>query len=327
MQLFRRKTRSKPSFTRLFFTTDIHGSEPAFNKFLGAAEHYEADPIVLGGDITGKMMISIMRVAIGWEANLFGQTMTAETEAEVKALEGVIQTNGFYPYRTTPDEVSELEADPARVDAVFGRLMQESVARWVQMAEDKLRGSGEKVYVSLGNDDREDLIPILEASDVVTYADGKVLPLDESHEMASVGYGNMTPWKCPRDLPETELAEKIEAVTSQVADMARCVFNFHVPPYDSNLDLAPELDDDLRPVVVGGQPNIIPVGSTAVRKAIEQHQPLAGLHGHVHESRGVCKIGRTMCLNPGSEYSEGLLRGVMLNLRDGKVLSHQFVSG
>lgn len=327
MGLFRSKAASARAFTRVFFTTDVHGSEPAFLKFLGAAGHYNADVLILGGDITGKMLISVIKEPGGWYAFLFGQRVSAQTDTEVAELENVIRTNGFYPYRTTREEVTALEGDPQRVDELFSQLMRQSVARWLQMAEDRLGGSGVKVYVSLGNDDRDDLIPVLEGSELVTYPDGKVVPLDDKHEMASVGYGNMTPWKCPRDLPEEELAKKIEQAVSGVQNMERCVFNFHVPPYDTDLDLAPELDAELRPVLTAGQPNIIPVGSTAVREAIERYQPLAGLHGHVHESRGVTTIGRTICINPGSEYSEGVLRGVLLNLRDGKVLSHQFVSG
>jgi Icc-related predicted phosphoesterase len=325
--LFRSKSSSENTFTRVFFTTDVHGSEPAFLKFLGAAGHYNANVLILGGDITGKMLISVIKEPRGWYAFLFGKRVSAETESEAAELENVIRTNGFYPYRTTQEEVGELEQSPQRVDELFSDLMRQSVARWLQMAEDKLGGSGVRVFISLGNDDRDDLIPVLEGSKVVTYPDGKVVSLDEKHEMASVGYGNMTPWKCPRDLPEEELAKKIEEAISQVGNMEHCVFNFHVPPYDTDLDLAPELDAELRPVLIAGQPNIIPVGSTAVREAIERYQPLAGLHGHVHESRGVTRIGRTLCINPGSEYSEGVLRGVLLNLKDGRILSHQFVSG
>lgn len=327
MRLFRKGGSDSRRFTRIYFTTDIHGSEPAFIKFLNSAKHYQADAIVLGGDITGKMLIAIMRTEAGWESHLFGQRRVAETEAELAEMEKAIRTNGYYPYRTTREEVAELEADPDKLDNLFTELMKESVARWVEMAEDRLDGEEVKVFISLGNDDRDDVIPILEGSSVVTYADSKVLRLDEQHEMASVGYANMTPWRCPRDVTEQELARIIDEVVAEVEDVERCVFNFHVPPYDSGLDLAPELDEELRPVLVGGQPNIIPVGSTAVRAAIERWQPLAGLHGHIHESRGTSKIGRTLCINPGSEYSEGLLRGVLLNLQDRKVLSHQLVSG
>lgn len=327
MRFFKRNKAGSRSFTRIFFTTDVHGSETAFRKFVNAAEHYQAGAIVLGGDITGKLVISIIRGQGRWEADLFGQIHVAETEGEVADLERIIRTNGFYPYRTTSEEVEELHADPAKVDALFTRLMKESVARWMQIAEDRLAGKGVGCFICLGNDDRDDVIPIIEQSEVVTYSDGTVIYLDDQHEMASCGYSNMTPWHCPRDVTEEELAKKIEAVVSQVDNLQNCIFNFHVPPYDSNLDLAPELDEELKPVQVGGQPKIVPVGSTAVRDAIERHQPMLGLHGHIHECRGVSEIGRTVCINPGSEYSEGVLRGVLVNFRDGKLLSHQFVAG
>lgn len=327
MRLFKRGKARDRAYTRVFFTTDLHGSETAFIKFVNAAEHYQAGAIVLGGDITGKMMISIIQRPGRWEASLFGQLHVAETETELEGLERAIRTNGFYPYRTTPEEVEELYADPARVDSLFTRMMKESLARWMQIAEDKLAGQGVGCFVCLGNDDRDEIIPVIEQSEVVTYVDGKVVHLDEKHEMASCGYSNMTPWHCPRDITEEELAQKIEAVVSQVEDLSNCVFNFHTPPYDSNLDLAPELDEDLKPILAAGQPKIIPVGSRAVRDAIERYQPMLGLHGHIHESRGAQAIGRTLCINPGSEYSEGVLRGVLVNFRDGKLLSHQFVAG
>jgi Icc-related predicted phosphoesterase len=60
------------------------------------------------------------------------------------------------------------------------------------------------------------------------------------------------------------------------------------------------------------------VGSKAVRRAIETYQPILSLHGHIHESRGVATIGRTVCINPGSEYPDGVLRGAIVDFdRDG----------
>ena len=70
-----------------------------------------------------------------------------------------------------------------------------------------------------------------------------------------------------------------------------------------------------------------PGGSSAVRSAIEKHQPLLGLHGHIHESKGFVKIGRTFCVNPGSEYGEGILRGVIIDLEDGKVKNFLLTQG
>jgi len=37
----------------------------------------------------------------------------------------------------------------------------------------------------------------------------------------------------------------------------------------------------------GGQMVFAGAGSRAVRNAIEKHQPMLGLHGHIHEAQGV----------------------------------------
>jgi len=68
-------------------------------------------------------------------------------------------------------------------------------------------------------------------------------------------------------------------------------------------------------------------GSKSVRRAIEKYQPLLGLHGHIHESQSVAKIGKTTCINPGSEYGEGVLRGCIVILGDGKIEGYQMTRG
>jgi Icc-related predicted phosphoesterase len=155
----------------------------------------------------------------------------------------------------------------------------------------------------------------------------QVVALDDKHEMASLGYSNITPWRCPRDIPEEELSKKIEALIAQVKNMPNCIFNFHCPPYDTGIDTAPHLDQNLKPVFKAGEVEMIPVGSKSTRKAIEQHQPLLGLHGHIHESKGAFKIGRTICLNPGSEYSEGMLRGALVDLHDKGLKNYVLTTG
>jgi Icc-related predicted phosphoesterase len=69
------------------------------------------------------------------------------------------------------------------------------------------------------------------------------------------------------------------------------------------------------------------VGSKAVRTAIEKHYPLLGLHGHVHESRGKTALGRTLCFNPGSFYTEGILTGAVIDLDKKGVKRWFFFSG
>ena len=328
MQWFKRNKQEKQkAYTRIFFATDIHGSEPCFMKFIRAANFYKADVLVLGGDITGKQIVAIEQRTDVWYAYLFGQEWIAHNPAELMELENNIRSNGFYPCVVTPGEMKVLEADPIKVEVLFARLMSETVARWIHVAEERLRGIPVKCFISPGNDDQFDLDQILMSSDVVSYPEGQVVDLDGVHSMVSCGYANMTPWRCPRDIEDEELLVRLQAILEKVEDPSRCVFNFHAPPYDSTLDSAPELGPDLRPVMVGGSENIIPVGSKAVREMIEKYQPIVSLHGHIHECRGAVEIGKTVCLNPGSEYSEGVLRGALINLHEGKLLSYQFVAG
>lgn len=305
--------------TRIFFATDIHGSERAFLKFLTAGTFYKANAVILGGDITGKMIVPIVKRKDGThEAQFLGSQIIMQSEVELQALEKNIRLNGQYPHIVTEEEKARLDVDPNAVDKLFTDIMTDSVKRWVGIAEKRLANSGVRCYLMPGNDDRFELDSVLEESRFVVNPEGKVLQIDDSHEMISTGFANMTPWNCPRDIPENELAQKIQALAQGVADMQHCIFNFHCPPFGSGLDSAPELKD-LKPTGIS-----VPVGSVAVRDAIEKYQPLLSLNGHIHESYGFRKIGRTLCLNPGSEYSEGILRGVVINLDKDK-FTHLFV--
>src|SRR6202023_3487600 len=127
---------------------------------------------------------------------------------------------------------------------------------------------------------------------------------------------------------EEELGKRLAKMLDAVPAGRQVVVNFHNPPYSSGLDFAAELDANLMPVLRGGKPSIIPVGSKAVREAIKKYQPVVGLHGHIHESRGAQKIGRTLCLNPGSDYSSGVLRGAVLDIaQDGSCLDFLLTTG
>lgn len=315
--------------TRMFYTTDLHGSEQCFLKFINAGKFYKASVLVCGGDITGKMIVPLIETGEGgYEAQFLGKSQTAKSEDDAKQLEKSIMYAGYYPFRTTKDEMTKLNQNPADVDRLFSDLMRQRVDRWVKTAEEKLKGTGIKCMITPGNDDRMNIDEVLNVSQFVINPEGKIVSIDDRHEMISTGYTNITPWNCPRDISEEELAKRIEEVVSKVTNMQTCIFNFHCPPYDSNIDSAPKLDKDLKPVVSpGGEMLMIPVGSKAVRAAMEKHQPLLGLHGHIHESRGTAKIGRTLCLNPGSEYGEGILRGALITLEDDKIKSYQFTSG
>ena len=301
--------------SRIFFVTDLHGSEPCFKKFLNAAKVYKANILILGGDLTGKMIVPILENEGSWKTKFLGKETQVKSQDELIKLESQIRSCGYYPYTSNQSEFDELNSSPDKVHSLFMNLMLEQVSRWMTLAEERLASTGVQLYVTGGNDDPLEIEPVLNKSKYVINPENRVVDIGGGMEMASSGFGNKTPWKCPRDLEEDVLLEKLESITSQVHNTEKAVFNLHVPPYDSGLDMAPQLDETLKvDAHAGTGVTMVPVGSKAVRSVIEKYQPMIGLHGHIHESRGITKIGRTTCINPGSEYGEGFLRGVAIDL-------------
>ncbi len=314
--------------TRLFFVTDVHGSDVCFKKFINAGKFYGVGVLILGGDITGKTIVPVIERSDGlYNASFLGKQVELRSRKEVDDLVKKVRDSGAYPYETNGDEFEKLNSDPKMVRELFIRLMKETLQRWFALAEERLRGTGIQCLVSPGNDDFFELDEVLNSPSIVVNPEEKVVQIGGGNEMITLGYANHTPWNSPREVDEEVLEGKIEAMVAQVKDMKRAVFNLHVPPIETVLDQAPKLDSDFKPVISGGNLVMIPAGSTAVRKAIEKHQPLIGLHGHIHESRGIMKLGGTLCLNPGSEYNTGILRGALVELDGDKIKSHVLTSG
>jgi uncharacterized protein len=311
---------------KVFFATDIHGSEICWRKFLNAAAFYKADLVVLGGDVTGKVMVPIVAHQGHWQVTVRGQEYRLETQQELDDIQRQIRNSGSYPAIVSPDELQQLSNEEGAVDRRFTVEMTRSLDRWLDMADGKLRGGEIPCILNGGNDDIWEIDDIIEQSPCVSFAEGKVIDLG-GFQLVSMGWTNPTPWDTFREAPEPELATKIEAVVSQVPDMERAIFNFHAPPYGTGLDEAPALDAELRPMHGGAV--MKPVGSTAVRDAIMKHQPMLSVHGHIHESRAIKKMGRTLAINPGSVYGDGVLQGALieLNAKKGKVAKYLLVNG
>jgi Icc-related predicted phosphoesterase len=323
--------KKKKKLTRLFFATDIHGSERAFMKFVNAGKFYKMDVLVLGGDITGKMIVPIVEKNDGsHSANYLGNDFQFSSEEDILAFEGDVRNAGYYPTRMSQDEYDTVKDDENAADELFERLMGETVDRWLKIAAERLEPLDIKMYITGGNDDDLRMNQFFEKSEWAEYVEDKVVFIDEHHEMISSAYVNPTPWETPREATEEELAEKIEAMIAQLENIENSIWNFHAPPYDSGLDVAPALDTSVyppAPIMQSGELVYTNVGSKAVKDAIVKYQPMLGLHGHIHEAKGVRKIGRTMCMNPGSEYSEAILRGIIVNLDEKGVKSYQTTSG
>jgi Icc-related predicted phosphoesterase len=294
---------------RIFFATDLHGSEMCWRKFLNAAKFYDADVLICGGDMTGKAIVPIVEENGHFTVTLGGQTQTV-TSDQVSDVEGQIRRKGYYPLRMNVERLQELDQHPERRAETFQVVMLEGVQRWMEMAKDKLGGSGVRIFVCPGNDDEMEVDDVVRKSEMVQLGEGQMLEID-GFTMISTGWSNHTPWNTHREETEEQLGERIEAMAKQVPDSSRAIFNLHCPPFKSGLDEAPAIDADLK-LLHGGR----------------AHQPLLSLHGHIHESKGAVKLGKTLSINPGSSYEEGMLMGAIIQLDPKKgIKSYQLVNG
>ena len=300
--------------TRIFFSCDPHGNELVWKKYLRMAGHYKADVIVLSGDLTGKAIVPIIKKASGeWYSCPYGEVKKYYSKKEVEREIQSLRREAFYAVEITQEEAEEFQKDEKKMDNLFIGVMKETLDRWLSMVEEQVP-KNVKVVVNPGNDDHFAIDDVIKRHDGVIYPLGKVVDIDEKHPMISCAWVNTTPWDTPRECSEKDLMKKLEKEFRRVADHENLICNFHAPPFGTLLDIAPKLTKDLRVIMDFGRPVMEPVGSKAVREAILKYQPLLSLHGHIHEASAHCNLGRTVCVNPGSDYRKGALRGYVIDL-------------
>ena len=315
--LFKRK-QEENSQVKILFATDVHGSDIVFKKFINAGLIYGVDAFIIGGDITGKALHPIVDLGNG------RYEYEGREYSDIKPVIEEIRSKGEYYVIVSKEEYEEMKNNKKLVDEAFKRAITEVILGWDRIASEKLKDKKTPIYINLGNDDPEYLFDVLKQTENFVVTEGEVIDI-KGHEMISFGYVNPTPWNTPRELPEEELYKRLETEVSKLKNVERAIFNFHAPPINTNLDNAPLLDSNLKPVIKGGMIVYTHVGSISVRKIIEKYQPLVGLHGHIHESKGFDKIGRTMVFNPGSEYDAGILHALYLVISGDKIKGHMFI--
>jgi len=318
--------KKKETETKILFATDMHGSEGVWRKFLNASSMMKINVAICGGDLTGKMIVPIIKRKDGKYGYYFlGKNHLIDSSALEKASKDV-RGIGYYPYLTNEKEFEEMHENRDKVDEVFSEVMISTLKNWLDLIREKVP-SETRVVVCPGNDDRFPVDDLIKDHPDVINAEGKVIDIDESHEMISTGWVNPSPWKTTREEDDEKLEVRLEKYISQLKNTESAIFNFHAPPYQTKLDEAPLLDENLNPVLEGGRVVMVPVGSKAVRKMIEKYQPFLGLHGHIHEASGSIKIGKTYCVNPGSEYAEGILRAFLIEFKGNKITRLQRIEG
>ena len=313
--------------TRVLYGSDFHGSELVYRKFLASGIQYKANALIVGGDVTGKAMVPVIHQGGGrYQAHLFGAERTATSPDELEALKRAIGNVGFYPIVLEKDEAQELESDPAKMGARFEYEMCQRVREWMALAEEKLVPQNITMYFMAGNDDLSSIDEAVAGFKHIRNPDMKRFELEGGYELVGNSNANMTPWACARDIEEAELAKKLDTLAGMIQNPERTIAVIHVPPLGSGLDTCPDLDKDLKIITQGGQVVMKSAGSTAVKAFIEKVQPLLTLHGHIHESPGHVRNGRTLSINTGSEYAEGIMKAAIINLENGRVKGHLLIS-
>jgi Icc-related predicted phosphoesterase len=322
----------KEGIVTLFYVTDLHGSQIAYRKFLNAAQSYGVDALICGGDVAGKQMYPIIADGSGRQTvEMDGRVHVLDSPDALAEAKAAIGSRGGYDVELTREEAQRLAGDEAGRDELFTQLVQVRLAEWIELAEERLKDSDVRVYITGGNDDSVAMLdPLVKAgSERVIASEDRVVEVC-GYPMVSLGWSNTTPWATPRETTEDNLAQMLKDAVERLSDYERAIFNLHVPPKDSSLDTCAVLDTSKwppEPVFVGGEPQTFGAGSTSVDSVIRERQPLLGLHGHIHESAGVKKIGRTTCVNPGSDYTDGTLRGAVIALRGNTVKGIQRTTG
>jgi Icc-related predicted phosphoesterase len=315
---------------RILFVADIHGADLILRKSLRAVAEYGISVLILAGDLSGKSLHPMVERADGtFGAQGRSGVVESLSAAAAGELERELADQGQYSFRCTQAEFQELKQNPAAVNRIFTGRIIDRLEGWRDLIASRLDLRAVQTFITPGNDDPPDLDEILQSFEPRGIFSNLQAPHDfGANEMITLDFTNPTPWNTPREMSERDLSWKIEEKVRRLARPERAIFNFHCPPFRTKLDLAPKLDRNLRPVSSPGAETEVHVGSTAVRRAIEELQPLLSLHGHIHESAGEDSLGRTTCLNPGSEYWTGILHAYVVEIdADGDLRSYVRVEG
>jgi uncharacterized protein len=325
---WRKKDKAADSEVKIFFASDLHGSNVCFKKFINGAQFYGADVLVLGGDLTGKAVIPIAEQAdgsfIGFQ---HGESVKIRDECELDEFVKRQGNMGFYPTVMSESEYQRLKADAGAQVTLFKKLVLERVREWANIAAQKLKGTDIPLVALPGNDDFREVDEILAQAPHFDFHEMEVCKFKGGYQMLYCGGSTPTPWDTEREYTEEQYVSRFAELLPQVADMSRCIFNVHVPPFGTALDRCPKLDENLQVVYEMGLPVQTHAGCQTLLEVIKEHQPLLGLHGHVHEGRAKINIGKTICINPGSVYPEGILQGAMITLRGPEVAQASLSQG
>jgi uncharacterized protein len=139
-----------------------------------------------------------------------------------------------------------------------------------------------RLLVQIGNMDSSEVEELLEEQGLNVHA--RTTDLGHGVGLVAVGHSTPTPFGTPSEVSDEQIASWLESGSRDSGRFRHLLLMAHTPPYETAADRLP-----------GG----VSVGSIAVRRFIEEHQPEVCITGHIHEARSVDRIGRTTVINPG----------------------------
>jgi Icc-related predicted phosphoesterase len=264
-----------------FFVTDLHGHTDRYAKLFACIVAERPNAVFLGGDLlpSGSSFL-----------------MPTDTEHPDFVIDYLVPS--FMKLRDA------LDTDYPSLFVILGNddprseepeiLNAASNGLWSYMHERKAGFAGFDVYGYACVPPTPFLLKDWERYDVSRYVDPGCISPEEGRRSVAVGESDVK-WRT--------IAKDLDSLVND-DPMDRAIFLFHTPPYDTPLDRA-ALDGKMYEYVALD----VHVGSIAVRRFIEQRQPLLTLHGHVHEAARLTgqwktRLGRTLCMNGAHDGPE-----------------------
>lgn len=310
---------------KILFLSDIHGSNLIFEKALNAISKFGIDIFIISGDLSGKDIRPIIKDGDRYITEIDSKTVSL-TLTSAKEFEKHLADLGHYFFNTTYKEFEALKKDDSSIMHILNLKILSRLEFWILRIINQINTSKTQVIISPGNDDIQqidDLLFSFESQGILTGIKSPVII--DNFDIITLDYSNITPWNTERELSEKMLGKLINEKIKKIRNVENCIFNFHCPPINTKLDLAPEIDKNLKYDIKPGGLNFIHTGSSAVYNSILKYQPLLSLHGHIHESKGFDYVGRTLSLNPGSEHDKGILNAYVVDISSQGTIENFFL--
>ena len=312
---------------RLLFATDLHGSTTCFKKLVAAFRMYDADVLVLGGDLSAKALVPIHVSGGRAQFHIFGRSLVETGKGCVDRAVKRVEQVGLYPQVVETSADTQTKGDSQHLESDFQEAIARRLRAWATHAAEKL-GQDARIYAIPGNDDHPCIDAVLGESNVFVSVDRRAIEIREGLFICGLGASTETPWSTYRELSEEAIASELASMMAIVPAGAKCIWNVHVPPAGVGIDICDAPDAEGRGSwLTSMSPRQVSAGSSSVADAIRRYRPLLGLFGHVHEGRGIVSVDGTVCVNTGSEYYNSVLHAALVDIEDASVLRSQLISG